>query len=100
MEVSGQLHAPAASPPRKIPWYPLDRGQRGPQTRFGCGDEQKNCQALPVLEPRIIHPVAQRYTTMTPRQYILCTLGNVEDMSVCRNIILTAEWRKLHNCES
>jgi hypothetical protein len=25
MEVSGQLHAPATSPPEKSPFYPLDR---------------------------------------------------------------------------
>jgi hypothetical protein len=25
MEVSGQLHAPAALPTGKSPWYPLDR---------------------------------------------------------------------------
>jgi hypothetical protein len=29
MEMSGQLHAPAALPSDKIPWYPLDR-------RMGC----------------------------------------------------------------
>jgi hypothetical protein len=33
MEVSGQLHAPAALPPGKSPWYPLDRRLGGPQSR-------------------------------------------------------------------
>jgi hypothetical protein len=35
---SGQLHAPAALPPGKSPWYPLDRRLGGPQSqsrRFG-----------------------------------------------------------------
>jgi hypothetical protein len=32
MEVSSQLHAPAALPPQgKSPWYPLDRGWVGPR---------------------------------------------------------------------
>jgi hypothetical protein len=33
MEVSGQLHAQAALPPGKSPWYPLDRRLGGPQSR-------------------------------------------------------------------
>jgi hypothetical protein len=37
MEVSGQLHAPAALPPGKSPWYPLDRRLGGPQSRSGRG---------------------------------------------------------------
>jgi len=37
MEVSGQLHAPAALPPGKEPWYPLDRRLGGPQSRSGRG---------------------------------------------------------------
>jgi hypothetical protein len=35
MEVSGQLHAPAALLPGKKPWYPLDRKLGGPQSRSG-----------------------------------------------------------------
>jgi hypothetical protein len=31
MEVSGQLHAPAALPQGKNPWFPLDRRLRGPR---------------------------------------------------------------------
>jgi hypothetical protein len=42
MEVSGDLHAPAALPPRKSPWYPLDRRLRGPQSRSGRCEEEKN----------------------------------------------------------
>jgi hypothetical protein len=51
MEVSGQLHAPAALPPSKNSWYPLDRWLGGPQSRS------------PGLEPPIVQPVAHRYNT-------------------------------------
>jgi hypothetical protein len=41
MEVSGQLHAPAALPPGKEPRYALDRRLDGPQSRSGrCGEEK------------------------------------------------------------
>jgi hypothetical protein len=46
MEVSGQLHAPAALPPRKEPLVPTD----GPQSRSGCGGEEKNSQPPPGIE--------------------------------------------------
>jgi hypothetical protein len=52
MEVSGQLHAPAALPPGKAPsWYPLDRKLGGPQNRSGRGGEEKNSQPPPEIEP-------------------------------------------------
>jgi hypothetical protein len=38
-----------------------------PQSRSGHGAEEKNSQPLPTLEPPIIQPVAQRYTTELPR---------------------------------
>jgi len=44
MEVTGQLHSPAALPPGKDPWYPLDRRLGGPQSRSGYGGEEKNSQ--------------------------------------------------------
>jgi hypothetical protein len=47
MEVSGQLHAPAALPPG----YPLDRRLGGPQSHSGCGGEEKNAQLPPGIEP-------------------------------------------------
>jgi hypothetical protein len=43
--------------------YPLDRRLGGPQSRSGRGGEVKNSHPLPGLEPPIIQPVAQRYTT-------------------------------------
>jgi hypothetical protein len=51
MEVSGQLHAPAALPQGKSPWYTLDRRLGGPQSRSGLGGEEKNSQ-LPRLRTR------------------------------------------------
>jgi hypothetical protein len=57
-------------PQRKSPWYPLDRRLGGPQSRSGCGGEEKNSQPLPVLEPPIIQPVDQRYTAELSRLLI------------------------------
>jgi hypothetical protein len=62
MEVSGQLHAPAAFPQGKSRWYPLDRRLGGPQSSSGRDGKEKNSQPQPGLEPPIIQPVAQRYT--------------------------------------
>jgi hypothetical protein len=68
MEMSSQLHAPAALPPAKEPQLPLlDRWLGGHQSRSGHGGEEKNSQPLPGLEPPIIQPVAQRYTTELSR---------------------------------
>jgi hypothetical protein len=64
MEVSGQIHAPAALPPGKSPWYSLDRRLGGPQSRSGHGGDEKNSQARRESNPRtpIAQLVAQRYT--------------------------------------
>jgi hypothetical protein len=70
MEVSGQLHAPAALPQGKSSWYPLDRRLGGPQNRSGRGGEEKNSQPLLRLEAPIIQPVAQRYTAELSRLLI------------------------------
>jgi hypothetical protein len=67
MEVSCQLHALAALPPGKSPWYPLDMRLGGPQSQSGRGGEEDNSQPLPGLEPQIIQPVAQRYATELSR---------------------------------
>jgi hypothetical protein len=50
MEVSGQLHAPAALLPGKEPCYPLDRGLGGPQSQSERGSEEKNYQPLLGIE--------------------------------------------------
>jgi hypothetical protein len=70
MEVSGQLHSPAALSHGNNSWYPLDRRLGEPQSRSGRGGEEKNSQPLPGLEPPIIQPVAQSYTTDLSRLLI------------------------------
>jgi hypothetical protein len=51
MEVSGQLHSPAALPPGKDPPYTLDRRLGGAQNRSGHGGEEKNSQPPSGIEP-------------------------------------------------
>jgi hypothetical protein len=41
MEVSGQVHAPAALPREKVPWYPLHRKLGQPQIWSRRGGEKK-----------------------------------------------------------
>jgi hypothetical protein len=50
-------------PQGKSSWYALDRRLGWPQSRSGRGGEEKNFQPLPGLEPPIIQPIAQSYTT-------------------------------------
>jgi hypothetical protein len=50
MEVSDQLHALAALPQGRSPWYPLDRRLGGTQSRSGRGGEGKNTQSPPEIE--------------------------------------------------
>jgi hypothetical protein len=40
----------------------LDRRLDGPQSRSGCGGEEKNSQPLPGQEPPLIQTVAQSHT--------------------------------------
>jgi hypothetical protein len=60
MEVSGQLHVPAASTPhgRKNPQYPLDRRLGGPQS-CGCGQQ---ILARVGNKTPAIQPITRRYT--------------------------------------
>jgi hypothetical protein len=65
LEVSGQLHAPAALPPGKSPRYPFYRRLGGPQSRSGRYGEVKFFFTLPGFElplPLIVQPIASRYT--------------------------------------
>jgi hypothetical protein len=55
------------NPRGKSPWYPLEWRLGGPQSRSERGGEEENSQPLPRLEPPIIQPVAQRYTTELSR---------------------------------
>jgi hypothetical protein len=43
------------------PWYALKKRLGGPQSRSGHGNEKKNFEPLPGLEPSIIQSVAQSY---------------------------------------
>jgi hypothetical protein len=63
MEVRGQLHAPATSPPGKEPLLPIGYEAAWSQSRSGHDGEKKNSQP----ELPIIQPVAERYTTELSR---------------------------------
>jgi len=52
MEMSGQVHSPAALSPEKGHIYSLDGGWVGPQSRSGRCGEEKNSQPLTVIELR------------------------------------------------
>ena len=56
--VGGQRHAPAALPPGKIQ-YPLYRRLGGPRDRSG---RVRKISLQPGFDPRIVQPVASRYT--------------------------------------
>jgi hypothetical protein len=58
MEVSGQLHAPAALPTSKESRYPLDRRPGEPQRRSGRGGEEKKFPVTARIRTPIVQPVA------------------------------------------
>jgi hypothetical protein len=64
MEVSGQLHPPAALAPGKEPLVPIGQEAGWATSRSGRGGEEKNSQPPPESNPRtpIVQLVAQRYT--------------------------------------
>jgi hypothetical protein len=72
MEVSGELHIPAALSQGRSHVYPADRRVHRPQSRSGHGGGEENSQHLPGFEPPIIQPVAQSCTTELSR--LLCHL--------------------------
>ena len=43
MEMSAEPHAPAASPPRKEPWYPLNKKLGGFQSWSTCKKRKISC---------------------------------------------------------
>jgi hypothetical protein len=60
MELSVQLHAPAALPPGKESPIPMDIRIGGPQSRSGhSGGEEKRIPASAGIRTTAIHPVAQ-----------------------------------------
>jgi hypothetical protein len=64
MEVSGQLHAPAALPPRKATGTHWIRGWVCPRAVLDAGVKRKIPSPLRESNPRtpIVQPVDQRYT--------------------------------------
>jgi hypothetical protein len=66
----------ASSPSRftlqgKSPWYPLDKRLGRSQSLSERGSKEKRSLPLPGLDPPIIQPVAQRYTTQLFRLILL-----------------------------
>jgi hypothetical protein len=51
----------------KSPWYTLDRRFVGHNSQSGRGGKEKKSQPLSGLDPPIIQPVVQRYTTKLHR---------------------------------
>jgi hypothetical protein len=84
MEVSAQLHVTAALPLGKSPWYPLDRKMGGSQSNSGHCGKEKHSQRLPGLEPPIIQPAAQSYTTELSR---LLTTGLMMSRSPIQGVL-------------
>jgi hypothetical protein len=54
MEVSGQIHAPAALPPEKEPQYPLHKRLGGPQSRSEHSGEERHLLLVTGFEPRVL----------------------------------------------
>jgi hypothetical protein len=67
MEVSGQVHDPASLPRGKESMVPIGWRLGGPQSRSGRGGEEIHFHPQSGLEPPILQPVAQRYTTELSR---------------------------------
>jgi hypothetical protein len=68
MEVSGQLHAPAAFPLGKRPRYPLDKRLGGPLNRSGRRGQEKIFDPTG-LEIRPLGRPASRYTGSLFNEY-------------------------------
>jgi hypothetical protein len=64
MDVSGQLHAPAALIPGKEPLVPLDRRLGMTQSQYEHGGEEKKIPSLPQpgLDPLSFSPQPTHYT--------------------------------------
>jgi hypothetical protein len=74
MEVSGQLHALAASSPGKEPPLPigLDRWLGGPQSWSGHGGEEKNSFIAPAKN-RTCHSAHGLVTILTELPWLTCS---------------------------
>jgi hypothetical protein len=71
--------------------YPLNRRLAGFQSRSGRGSEERNSKLLPGLEPSIIQPVAQCYTselTWLPLNEWESKIYTVVDKIICNRIFM------------
>jgi hypothetical protein len=87
MEVSGQLHTPAAFSQGKSPQYPLDRRLGGPQSHSGYGGGEKNSQPPPEIEPQNPdHPAHSQSLSWLTLQLDFI---NFKNKTVSNNFIVT-----------
>jgi hypothetical protein len=84
MEVSGQLHAPAADSQGKSPWYPLDTRLGGTKSRSGRGGEEKNSQPPSGIELQNTDRPARSLPTELSRLLRPSDASSV--MTVLRNV--------------
>jgi hypothetical protein len=81
MEMSGQLHVPAALLQAKTSRYPLDRKLDGPQRRSGRCGEEKNLLHLPGIEPRCLSRQAR-----SPLLYRMSYPGSTYNITVVKKL--------------
>jgi hypothetical protein len=78
MEMSGQLHAPAALPPRKTPRTHWIGGRVGPQSRSGRYGVEINLapagNRTPAVQPVAIPIELSRFCTNYPFKIVLVTI--------------------------
>jgi hypothetical protein len=88
LEVTGQLHAPATLAPGKESLVPIQQeaGWAPELVWTRCGEE-KISQPLPGLEPLIIQPESQRYTTELTR-----LLNRAQDLYVTAFLLSKQVW--------
>jgi hypothetical protein len=85
MEVSGQLHALAALPQGKSPWYPLDRRMDGPQSQSKHSVEERISQPHWDSNPDhlIAQPIASVYTDWSTPALFKTRVAPKENSSKC-----------------
>jgi hypothetical protein len=96
LDASGQLHASAALPLGKIPWYPFYRRLGGPQRHSGRCEVEKTLLPLPGIESRFLgcparSPVATYFKALTLHHQILMSSSATFLCCVLCHIVLEAE---------
>jgi hypothetical protein len=82
MEMSGQLHIPAASLWGKSPQYPLHRKLSGPEKWFACGEKEIKTYHCPFWELNPSCPAHSLVSTLTIwhrilKIYFIINLDNI-----------------------